>query len=158
MANREGADLFISLHCNAWADPRARGVETYFLAPAKSEWDAQVARTENTSTAAAEDLDFILWDLVQNLYIQESATLAEEVQTRLAADLGLPNRGVKQAGFRVLVGAFMPAILVELGFLTNDDDASRLRDERWQRDAAEALADAIVEFRARMDALRERSR
>ena len=113
---------------------------------------------ENTSTAAAEDLDFILWDLVQNLYIQESATLAEEVQTRLAADLGLLNRGVKQAGFRVLVGAFMPAILVELGFLTNDADASRLRDERWQRDAAEALADAIVEFRARMDALRERSR
>ena len=157
-ANREGADLFISLHANAWADPRARGVETYFLSPAKSKWDAQVARKENTSAAAAEDLDFILWDLVQNLYIQESATLAEAVQTRLAEDLGMVNRGVKQAGFRVLVGAFMPAILVELGFLTNRDDAAKLRDERWQRDAAEALADAIVEFRARMDALRERSR
>lgn len=157
-ANREGADLFISLHCNAWADPGARGVETYFLSPAKSEWDAEVARAENSGTAAAEDLDFILWDLVQNLYIQESATLAEAVQTRLAADLGMSNRGVKQAGFRVLVGAFMPAILVELGFLTNSNDASKLRDERWQRDAANALADAIVEFRARMDALRERSR
>ena len=95
---------------------------------------------------------------MQNLYIQESATLAEAVQTRLAEDLGMENRGVKQAGFRVLVGAFMPAILVELGFLTNSQDATKLRDERWQRDAAEALADAIVEFRARMDALRERSR
>jgi len=157
-ANREGADLFISLHCNAWANPSARGVETYFLSPAKSKWDAEVARSENSGAAAAEDLDFILWDLVQNLYIQESATLAEAVQTRLAEDLGMPNRGVKQAGFRVLVGAFMPAILVELGFLTNRDDAAKLRDTRWQRDAAEALADAIVEFRARMDARRERSR
>ena len=157
-ANREGADIFISLHCNAWSDPTARGVETYFLSPAKSQWDAHVARSENTSAAAAEDLDFILWDLVQNLYIQESATLAEAVQTRLADDLGMLNRGVKQAGFRVLVGAFMPAILVELGFLTNRDDAAKLGDERWQRAAAEALADAIVEFRARMDALRERSR
>ena len=112
-ANRYSADLFISLHCNAWPSGGAQGVETYFLSPAKTEWDADVARKENAGIGAAEDLDFILWDLVQNAYIQESATLAEEVQERLAADLGLVNRGVKQAGFRVLVGAFMPAILVE---------------------------------------------
>ena len=95
---------------------------------------------------------------MQNAYIQESATLAEEVQERLAADLGLVNRGVKQAGFRVLVGAFMPAILVELGFVTNRRDAAKLSDPGFHESAAEALAEAIVEFRARMDALRERSR
>lgn len=158
LANREGADLFISLHCNAWANAGANGVETYFLSPAKSEWDAGVARAENSSVRAAEDLDFILWDLVQNVYIQESATLAEAVQGRLVEDLGMQNRGVKQAGFRVLVGAFMPAILVELGFLTSREDAAKLSDPDWQREAAESLAGAVVEFRARMDALREQSR
>ena len=157
-ANRYSADLFISLHCNAWPSRAAQGVETYFLSPAKTEWDADVARKENAGVGAAEDLDFILWDLVQNAYIQESATLAEEVQERLAADLGLVNRGVKQAGFRVLVGAFMPAILVELGFVTNSRDAAKLADPDFQEAAAEAMAEAIVEFRARMDALRERSR
>ena len=157
-ANRYSADLFISLHCNAWPGSGAQGVETYFLSPAKTEWDADVARKENAGIGAAEDLDFILWDLVQNAYIQESATLAEEVQQRLAADLGMQNRGVKQAGFRVLVGAFMPAILVELGFVTNRTDAAKLSDPNFHETAAEAMAEAIVEFRARMDALRERSR
>ena len=70
----------------------------------------------------------------------------------------MENRGVKQAGFRVLVGAFMPAVLVELGFVTNQDDAAKLADPDYQRQVAEALADAIIEFRARMDALKERSR
>jgi N-acetylmuramoyl-L-alanine amidase len=157
-ANREGGDLFLSIHCNAWYDRGASGVETYFLAPAKSEWDATVARKENSAVGAAEDLDFILWDLVQNLYIQESATLAEAVQTRLSDSLGLPNRGVKQAGFRVLVGAFMPAILVEVGFLTNAEEAKRLGSASHQRRIAEALAEAVVDFRARMDAIREDSR
>ena len=157
-ANRYSADIFISLHCNAWPNGRAKGVETYFLSPAKTEWDASVARTENAGVSAAEDLDFILWDLVQNAYIQESATLAEEVQERLASDLGMENRGVKQAGFRVLVGAFMPAILVELGFVTNQQDAAKLSDPEFHTRAAEAMAEAIVAFRTRMDALRESSR
>ncbi|RKZ13423.1 hypothetical protein DRQ32_01610 [bacterium] len=158
MANRYKADLFISLHCNAWPNARARGVETYFLSPAKTEWDADVARKENAGVRAAEDLDFMLWDLVQNAWIQESATLAEEVQSRLSTDLGMNNRGVKQAGFRVLVGAFMPAILVELGFVTNREDAARLSSPAFHEAAAESMADAIVQFRARMDAIRERSR
>jgi N-acetylmuramoyl-L-alanine amidase len=158
LANREGGDIFISIHLNGWYDSAAQGVETYFLSPAKTEWDANVAREENASVAAAEDLDFILWDLVQNVYIQESATLAEAVQARLSSDLGLRNRGVKQAGFRVLVGAFMPAILVEVGFLSNPEDAKRLSDRGFHQDVARALADAILDFRTRMDAVREESR
>lgn len=158
LANRAGGDLFLSIHCNGWYNGSANGVETYFLSPAKTEWDAQVAREENREVGAAEDLDFILWDLVQNQYIQESASLAEAVQLRLAQDLDLRNRGVKQAGFRVLVGAFMPAILVEVGFLSSPRDGGKLADPDFRQAAAEALADAVVDFRARMDALREGSR
>lgn len=158
MANREGADVFISIHCNGWYDASANGIETYFLAPAKSEWDAEVAREENASVEAAEDLDFILWDLVQSLYIQESATLAESIQSALVAETGLNNRGVKQAGFRVLVGAYMPAVLVEIGFLSNPDDANKLAAGSFHRRVARALADAVLDFRDRMDAVREESR
>jgi len=157
MANKEEGDVFLSIHCNGWYDARANGVETYFLSPAKTEWDAQLARTENASIGAAEDLDFILWDLVQNNYIQESATLAEAVQHRLSSDLNLRNRGVKQAGFRVLVGAFMPAILVEVGFLSNRNEADQIASAAFQRKIAQALADAVLDFRARMDAVREES-
>ncbi len=154
-ANREQGDLFISIHCNGWYAGEAEGVETYFLSPAKSEWDSEVARTENLTGGIAEDLDFIVWDLVQNLYIQESATLAEAVQGRMAGDLGMTNRGVKQAGFRVLVGAYMPAILVEVGFLSNSADARRLGESGFHRQVARALSAAILDFRARMEAVRE---
>ncbi len=158
IANQNQGDVFISIHANSWYDRTARGIETYFLSPAKTEWDAQVARTENASIDQAEDLDFILWDLVQNVFIQESATLAEAVQNGLISDLGMRNRGVKQAGFRVLVGAFMPAILVEVGFLSNQADANKLADGAYHRQMAQAMADAILDFRARMDAVRQGTR
>ena len=157
MANREKGDLFISIHCNGWVTGDARGAETYFLSPAKTEWDAGVAREENASIGAAEDIDFILWDLVQNLYIQESATLAEAVQSRLTGDLGLHDRGVKQAGFRVLVGAYMPAILVEIGFLSNKDEARLLGESSFHTKVARAITEAVVDFRDRMEAVREQS-
>ena len=73
-------------------------------------------------------------------------------------DLELRNRGVKQAGFRVLVGAFMPSILVEIGFLSNRENASRLAEASFHRETARALADAVLDFRARMDAVREEAR
>lgn len=155
LANREKGDLFISIHCNGWVTADARGSETYFLSPAKTEWDASVAREENASVGAAEDIDFILWDLVQNLYIQESATLAEAVQSRLTGDLGLHDRGVKQAGFRVLVGAYMPAILVEIGFLSNRDEARLLGESSFHQKVARAITEAVLDFRDRMEAVRE---
>ncbi len=154
-ANQQRGDLFISIHCNGWYAQDAHGVETYFLSPAKSQWDSEVAKAENLTTGVAEDVDFIVWDLVQNLYIQESATLAEAVQERLSSDLGLTNRGVKQAGFRVLVGAYMPAILVETAFLSNPEEARLLGTESFHHKVAQALAAAILDFRDRMEAVRE---
>jgi N-acetylmuramoyl-L-alanine amidase len=155
LANRENGDLFISIHCNGWLSSEAHGVETYFLSPAKTEWDASVAKQENASIDAAHDIDFILWDIVQNLYIQESATLAEAVQSRLTEEMGLHDRGVKQAGFRVLVGAYMPAILVEVGFLSNKDEARMLADHSFHTKLAQALTSAVLNFRDRMEAVRE---
>ncbi|HKI82870.1 MAG TPA: N-acetylmuramoyl-L-alanine amidase [Candidatus Krumholzibacteria bacterium] len=154
-ANQQRGDLFLSIHCNGWYAPDAKGVETYFLSPAKTQWDSTVAREENLTTGVAEDVDFIVWDLVQNQFIQESATLAEEVQEGLSSDLKLDNRGVKQAGFRVLVGAYMPAILVEVAFLSNPQEAKLLASRDFHRRVAHSLARAILKFRDRMEAVRE---
>lgn len=155
----EECDLFVSLHVNAL--PRragytdVRGFETYFLAEAKTEDAERVARMENdavrfepaTEAVAAErGLDFILKDLALNEYLRESARLAELVQGELdGAHDGL-NRGVKQAGFMVLTTARRPAVLVELGYSTNRDDAKLLTAKASQRRLASAIADAIVAY------------
>ena len=150
IANQAGGDLFVSLHCNGWFSERATGVETYFLSPARTDRDASVAREENwAAEGEAQDLEFILWDLVQNRFITDSSDLAEGVQAGLCRALGAENRGVKQAGFRVLVGAYMPAVLVEMGFLSNGAEETRLIDPEHQRLLARTIGEAILEYRDR---------
>ena len=150
VANAAGGDLFISLHCNGWFNEGARGLETYFLSPAKSDWSKSVETVENRAHDEPDDVEFIVWDLVQNRYISASSDLAEVVQAEVCRDLGLPDRGVRQAGFRVLVGAWMPAVLVEMGFLTHPDEARKLGRDRYRRDLARAITDAIVVYRDRV--------
>ena len=89
----------------------------------------------------------ILWDLAQVQYLEESTRLAGVVQAKLNAALGLKDRGVRQAPFAVLRGATMPAVLVELGFITNPDEEKLLSNPDHRRKLAEALADAIRQFR-----------
>jgi N-acetylmuramoyl-L-alanine amidase len=153
IANKVHGDLFISLHCNGWFNASASGVETYFLSPAESDWSKSVAATENqgleSSDVLPEDVTFIVWELVQNKFISSSSDLAEIVQSQLVQRGGAADRGVRQAGFRVLVGAYMPAVLVELGFLSNPNEERKLRDRSYQRDLARALSDAIVLFKER---------
>ena len=159
IANQATGDLFISIHVNAanlgWKDPAAaRGFETYFLAEAKTEDARRVEQMENESvrfeTGAGmskdDPLSFILSDMKQNEHLRESAELAEIIQERLALVHPGPSRGVKQAGFRVLVTAFMPAVLVEIGFGTNAAEAAYLNDSRKQSTIASAVADAAVEY------------
>jgi N-acetylmuramoyl-L-alanine amidase len=151
-ANRAGGDLFISLHCNGWFNGDASGIETYFLSPAKTDWTKSVAAYENQpadSSAASADVAFILWELVQNKFINTSSDLAEIVQATLCQGMSAPNRGVKQAGFRVLVGTYMPAVLVEMGFLSHRNEERRLNDSSYQRQLAESLGKAILEFKER---------
>ena len=165
IANRRKGDLFISIHVNAanpgWKDPRgARGFETYFLAEAKTEDAKRVAQMENdvvrfeTSAGPApsdDALGFILNDMAQNEHLRESSDLAELIQERLATTHPGPSRGVKQAGFRVLVTAYMPAVLVEIGFGTNPAEAAYINSAAGQEKISHAVADAAVAYLARYE-------
>lgn len=148
IANTAGADLFISIHCNAWFGEQTGGFESYFLSPARSESERALARFENqggggVARAARSDVEFILWDLVQNEYIAESSTVAEYIQKELPGRLGLKSRGVKQANFVVLQGARMPAVLIETAFLSNPAEEQMLADPAFHRRVADGLVEAI---------------
>jgi len=151
IANAAGGDLFVSLHCNGWFNEGAHGIETYFLSPAKTDWSKSVEAVENRDHADDPgDVEFIVWDLVQNRYISASSDLAEVVQAEVTHDMGMPDRGVRQAGFRVLVGAWMPAILLEVGFLTHPEEAAQLARDSYRQRLARAVGDAILVYRDRM--------
>ena len=90
------------------------------------------------------ELNFILWDLAQNEYLRESSTLAESVQVEIDRRLALRSRGVKQAGFFVLNGAFMPAILFEMAFISNPKEESLLDDPAFQNRIADGLAESLL--------------
>jgi N-acetylmuramoyl-L-alanine amidase len=127
VANQQKADLFISLHLNSSPGHGAQGAETYFLnLVASDERAAQAARSENAAGDPLTDLQLILWDLAQSHHMAESQRFAGLIQEELNEALELRNRGVKQAPFRVLMGAAMPAVLVELGFLSNPREEERL--------------------------------
>jgi N-acetylmuramoyl-L-alanine amidase len=158
IANQANGDVFVSIHVNAanprWRDPgSARGFETYFLGVAKTEdaqrvqeMEEQSIQFETASPVSGDALGFILNDMMQNEHLRESADLAEIVQRHLRAVHPGPDRGVKQAGFTVLVSAFMPAILVEIGFGTNWDEARFIATPAKQRVLASAIAGATREY------------
>jgi len=147
------AALFLSIHANA-GPSAARGFETFFLSEARTEDERRVAEMENAAieyederpSAGLDDRDWILNNLRNDFYLRASNDLAEVIQGRLQGFHPGPNRGVKQAGFRVLVGAFMPAVLVELAFISNREEAKLLGDAAFQRRVAGALADAVDRF------------
>jgi N-acetylmuramoyl-L-alanine amidase len=146
-ANTQNADLFISIHTNSHRDRRAYGIETYFLNLATDNEAIMVAATENaTSEKNISDLQTILLDLMQNAKINESSRLASHVQKELCGKLKdryshIRNKGVKQAPFYVLLGAQMPAVLVETSFISNARECKRLVSPEYQ----EALCQGIVQ-------------
>ncbi|MFP3939069.1 MAG: N-acetylmuramoyl-L-alanine amidase [Thermoanaerobaculia bacterium] len=168
IANRNKADLFVSIHLNSSLGSTAHGAETYFLSmEASDDRAARAARIENRSAAEAEaeaapgprsgadgspdpmdDLQLILWDLAQSHHLSESQRVASLIQEELNGALGIRNRGVKQAPFRVLMGAAMPAVLVELGFLSNPEEESKLTDPGYRERLVEALVRAIGRYRS----------
>jgi N-acetylmuramoyl-L-alanine amidase len=154
LANRLDATVFISLHANASTVASVAGAETYYMSldGASDAAAAATADLENRAGASPGDrspLDLILWDLAQADVLNESSKLALRVQGRLNERLGLRDRGVKQAPFVVLTGATMPAILVEVGFLSNPSEAERLTQANTQQQIAEALAAGIEDFLGR---------
>ena len=161
IANQNKADLFVSIHLNSSLGAGAHGAETYFLAQRPTDpRAASSAQQENTGAALAGaapagdsasagegDLQLMLWDLAQSRHLAESQRLANLVQGELNEALQLKDRGVKQAPFRVLVGATMPAILVELGFLSNPDEEKKLQDAEYRAQLVDALVKAIARYK-----------
>jgi N-acetylmuramoyl-L-alanine amidase len=156
IANHEKASVFLSIHANSSRASGAHGSETYYLSlGATDSVSAAVARDENTAAAPGgaappppppADLDFILWDMAQSAHLKESAALAESIQNELNGLLQTENRGIKQAPFRVLVGATMPAVLVETAFISNGEEAKKLATPEFRQSIAEAIARAVASF------------
>jgi N-acetylmuramoyl-L-alanine amidase len=156
LANRERADLFLSIHVNAASDGTATGTETYFLSNEATDGAARrAAEYENrliTGDASARGgssdvLRSILWDLSQSDFQQESSRMAEALQNSLDRALRRPSRGVKQAPFYVLGGAAMPAVLVEIGFISNPQEEQRLRDDGYRDRIARALVAGVAAYK-----------
>ncbi len=153
IANNYKADLFVSIHANASRARGARGSEVYFLAYQASDDEARrIAQAEGSAeplghAAAGSDLALILWDMAQAEHLEESSALASDLQEELAVVTGSEDRGVKQAPFRVLVGATMPAVLVEVAFISNPEEEKLLASEAYQSKVAAALARGIERFR-----------
>ena len=153
IANTKNADLFISIHTNSHKDRRAYGIETYFLNLATDDDAIRVAAMENaTSTKNISDLQTILHDLMQNAKINESSRLAGNVQVSMVRHLKnkrysrIKDKGVKQAPFYVLLGAEMPAILVETGFISNPRECKRLVNPQYQQRICEAIITGVKKY------------
>jgi N-acetylmuramoyl-L-alanine amidase len=152
IANTSGADLFISIHANAAPSANVRGVETYFLDLATNKEAMRVAARENaTSARQLSDLQSILMDLMQNTKVHESAKLAEFVQASMISGLGRSYRnivdlGVKRAPFVVLIGAQMPAVLTEIAFLSNPEEARWLCDPGYQQEVAVQIVAGVSQY------------
>src|SRR5262252_1149032 len=152
IANNYKADLFVSIHVNGSRARGAKGSEVYFLSYQAS--DDESRRTAHLEGAAepppgagSAELSLILWDMAQAEHLEESSALASRLQEELADVTGSQSRGVKQAPFRVLVGASMPAVLVEIAFISNPDEEKLLASEAYQAKVAASLARGIERFR-----------
>lgn len=164
IANSNHGDVFISIHVNAPGSrtavgARERGFETYFLAEAKTADSRRVQDMENESvkfeTGAnapkGDPLSFIITDMAQNEHLRESSDLAQTIQHGLIEVHPGPNRGVQQANFAVLRGSYMPAALIELGFGSNQSEATFLSDEANQRALARNIAASVIAYLARYE-------
>lgn len=160
LANQNQADLFLSIHFNSAARGDARGAETYFLSlQASDQRAADAAAIENLVGEAVAlpgsdefDVQLMLWDLAQSAHLAASQRLANLIQEELNRSLELPDRGVKQAPFRVLMGAAMPAVLIELGFISTAAEEQLLRDPDYRAGLVETLVRAIDRFKREFDA------
>jgi len=151
----ERPGIFVSIHANSapTRNSPVRGFETYFLSEARNEHERRVAAIENAplgvespGEGTGSDLDFILRELKNLDQPHWSSLLAELVQEELAAMHPGPDRGVKQAPLAVITNAIMPAVLVEVGYLSHPDEARLLAQAEFQREAGEALAEAVIRF------------
>jgi N-acetylmuramoyl-L-alanine amidase len=151
-ANNHKADVFLSIHANSAVRPALKGAEVYYLTVERADEEARKKAEENTTTLPAlgggnRAIDLILWETAQARYLEQSATLAGMIEQALRSKIEMSPRAVQQAPFRVLVGANMPAALVEIGYLSNADQETQLTTAAYQDQVAQALLDALTKFR-----------
>ncbi|QLA15076.1 N-acetylmuramoyl-L-alanine amidase [Desulfolutivibrio sulfoxidireducens] len=156
MANAKKADLFVSIHCNAHGDAKSSGLEIYSLNLASTEDAVRVAARENAVSAKTiSDLQLILTDLMLNTKMKESRDLAKTVQTQTIGSVSgrwkTRDRGTHEAPFYVLMGARMPAVLVEMGYITNPDDAKRLASDKYLEALAQGMVNGLVAYKQRIE-------
>ena len=160
IANRTGADLFLSIHANASRNPQARGVETYFLNFASNpEAEAVAARENSASGKTMHSLPEIVRAIALNNKIDESRDFADMVQKSMVRRLSSKHRtlrdlGVKQAPFVVLIGAGMPSVLAEISFITNKQDGTLLKTAAYRQQIAESLFDAVIRYQRSLKGVR----
>lgn len=158
LANREQADLFLSIHANASRKPHVRGVETYFLNFAPDPSAERIAARENASGGGAmNNLGDLLETIASNSKANESRDFAAVIQNAVVtalrrADPDVPDLGVKQAPFIVLIGARMPSVLAEISFLTNSRDAGLLSSDDYRGLIADALFEGVLRYRGKLHA------
>ncbi|MFD0701211.1 N-acetylmuramoyl-L-alanine amidase family protein [Myroides pelagicus] len=160
IANEKGGNVFVSIHCNGVASTSAYGTETFVMGLSKNKSNLEVAKTENSVIMLEDDYktnyagfdpsspeSIIGLTLMQEDYIHQSIDLASRVQDGFTNDLKRRNRGVKQGPFWVLHGAFMPSILIELGFVSNKEEGAYLYSKKGQKELAESIAVGIIAYK-----------
>lgn len=164
VANRNKADLFISIHSNAMPDKRFTGAETYVLGQTMDEANLQVAMKENSVITLEKDYEtkyegfdpnsvesYIIFSLMQNTYLRQSTEFATMIQSQFRDRVGRKDRGVRQAGFQVLWRTTMPSVLVEMGFITNAEEEKFLVSEQGQDYLASAIFRAFRDYKQTID-------
>ena len=151
-ANNHQADVFLSIHVNSAVRPALKGAEVYFLTIERADAEARKRAGDNATTLPAlgggsREIDLILWETAQARYLEQSAALAGFVAQAMAGRVEMSPRAVQQAPLRVLVGANMPAALVEIGYLSNAEQEAQLATGGYQDQVAQALLDALIKFR-----------
>lgn len=166
IANRNKADLFISIHANHCGTPSTRGTETFVLGLHRSADNLEVAKKENSVILLEEDYkenyegfdpnlseSYIMFELVQDIYMDQSLSFADAIQNQFKTHLtNTLNRGVKQAGFLVLRQSSMPSVLIEAGFLSNQSEANFLNSNEGQQNIAASVFEAFRKFKSKNSA------
>ena len=166
MANKQNADLFVSIHCNSNTNTTAAGSETYFMGVHKTQGNLDVAKRENAAVKYEANYktneryggfdpnsseSHIIFSLLQNAFITQSMKFSTLVEDNSKKYSKLSSRGVKQAGFLVLWQTAMPSVLVEIGFLTNSGDRAVLKSEDGQMKIAKGILKSLKEYKKELE-------
>jgi N-acetylmuramoyl-L-alanine amidase len=159
-ANNNKADIFISLHTNSSVSSAPMGTEVYYLSLSDYSQEAKrLAIAENggalpTVAGGSRDIEVILWEMAQMQHIEQSAAFADLVERELRSRVKMRSRAIQQAPFRVLVGANMPAVYIEMGFISNPAEEKLLNSSAFQQSVVQALVEGVTRFRDYLDARR----